>query len=62
MSNREPILPRLPANLENLHKEEQRIRTEALLVIDADVPSKDHVNLIEASPDTIHAFTTMYEH
>jgi hypothetical protein len=61
MSNRELILPRLPPNLENLHKEEERVRTEALLAIDADVAAKDHVNLIEASLDTIHAFTTMYE-
>ena len=61
MSNPELILPRLPANLENLHKEDQRIRTEALLAIDADVASKDHVNLVEASLDAIHAFTKMHE-
>jgi hypothetical protein len=51
------ILPQLPDNLENLHKEEERIRTNALLAINADTALKDHMNMIHASMDVIWIFT-----
>jgi hypothetical protein len=39
----------LPNNLESLHKEEERIRTNALLAINADTALRDHMNMIHAS-------------
>jgi hypothetical protein len=61
MEKPESILPHLPENLKNLHKEEERIRVESLLAINADSASKDHLHMIEASLDTIHAFTILHE-
>lgn len=58
---REPILPHLPENLESLHKEEEKIRAESLLVINADSALKEHLDMINASLDTVHAFTHGYE-
>jgi hypothetical protein len=46
---------------ESLHKEQERIRTEALRAINADAALKDHLNMVEASLDTIHAFTIKHE-
>lgn len=53
----EIILPRLPENLENLRKEEDRIRTQSLLHIDGDAAFKDHLGLVHDSLDAVHAFT-----
>jgi hypothetical protein len=55
------ILPRLPENLESLHKEEEKIRTEALLAINADPALKEHLDMVHASLDTVHAFTLQYQ-
>ena len=57
MTTTQLILPQLPDNLENLHKEEERIRTNALLAINADTALKDHMNMIHASMDVIWIFT-----
>lgn len=54
-------LPQLPDNLERLHKEEERIRTNALLAINADTALKYHMNMIHASMDVIHTFTHEYQ-
>jgi hypothetical protein len=40
---------RAPDNLESLHKEEEKIRTEALLAIKADSALKEHLDMIHAS-------------
>lgn len=45
----ELIFPRAPDNLESLHKEEEKIRTEALLAIKADSALKEHLDMIHAS-------------
>jgi hypothetical protein len=55
------ILPRLPDNLEGLHKEEERIRTDALLAINANSALKDHMNMIHASMNVIYTFTHEYQ-
>jgi len=55
------ILPRLPENLESLHKEEEKIRTEALLAINADSALKEHLDMVHACLDTVHAFTLQYQ-
>jgi hypothetical protein len=47
----------LPENIENLHKQEEKTRSEALRVISGDTALKDHLQTIEASLDTIYAFT-----
>jgi hypothetical protein len=61
MNNPESISPHLPENLESLHKEEERIRTESLVVINVHAASKEHLRMVEVSLDTIHAFTILHE-
>jgi len=60
MTTNQLILPRLPDNLESLHREEERLRTDALLAINADSALKDHMDIIHASMDVIFTFT--HEH
>jgi hypothetical protein len=61
MTTAQLILPQLPDNLESLHKEEERIRTNALLAINGDTALMDHMNMIHASMDVIHTFTNEYQ-
>jgi hypothetical protein len=61
MDNPELFSPYLPEQLEGLHKGQERIRTEALSATNADAALKDHLNMVEASLDTIHAFTIKHE-
>jgi hypothetical protein len=62
MDNAEELIsPRLPENLESLHKQEERLRTESLVAINADAELKEHLRIVEVSLDTIHAFTILHE-
>ena len=55
------ILPRLPENLESLHKEEERIRTLSILEIKGNEVLKAHMDVVHASMDTLYVFTHEYK-
>lgn len=55
------ILPKLPENLDSLQKEEERIRIESLLKINADNDSKSHIELIQDSLNIVYDITHEYE-
>jgi hypothetical protein len=61
MNDSSLILPRLPDNLESLHKEEERIRENALLAINAESDLNAHMNMIHASMDLICIFTREHQ-
>jgi len=49
------ITPFLPDNLQGLHGEEERIRTESSLCINANEALNDHVELLHSCLDMLHA-------
>ena len=55
------ILPYLPKNLEALHKNEQEIRTNSILQINAEPNLKEHIEIIYDSLNLIHDFTISYK-
>lgn len=56
----ELVRPRLPENLGNLRKEEDAIRTQALLQIDGDADLREHLDIIHDSLDAIFALTAYH--
>lgn len=48
------ITPYLSANLQGLHGEEERIRAESALQINASESLRDHVELIHSCLDMLH--------
>lgn len=48
------VSPNLPANLQGLHSEEERIRTESALQINASEALREHVELIHSCLDMLH--------
>jgi len=59
--NKKLILPWLPENLENLNKQEEKIRTNSILLINAETSLKEHLKIIYDSLILIHDFTISYE-
>lgn len=55
------ILPWLPKKLEALHKQEQENRTRSVLHINADKSSKEHLETVYASLNTLFELTISYE-
>lgn len=55
------ILPWLPENLEALHKQEGENRTRSVLHINADKSSKDHLEIVYASLNTLFELTISYQ-
>jgi hypothetical protein len=49
------ITPFLPENLQELHGEEERIRTESSLCINANASLKDHVEMMHSCLDMLYA-------
>lgn len=49
------ITPYLPENLQGLHGEEERIRTESSLCINTSESLKDHVEMMHSCLDMLHA-------
>lgn len=54
------ILPKLPDNLESLRKEEDSVRAQSLLAVNANVALVDHAALVHDCLDAIHVFTMMH--
>jgi len=51
------ILPKLPDNLESLRKEEDNVRAQSLLHLNANPAFVDHLALVHDCLDAIHVFT-----
>ena len=58
--NTKLILPKLPENLENLHEKEQSIRTNSILMINANSNLKDHLEIVYASLNLLFGLTVSY--
>jgi len=54
------ILPWLPENLENLNKNEIKIRTNSILQINADAVLKDHLGIVYQSLNLLFDLTISY--
>lgn len=59
--NKDLILPWLPENLENLHKNEEEIRTNSILQINANTSIKDHIDIVYDSLNLLFDFTISYK-
>lgn len=55
------ILPKLPENLESLRKEEDGIRTQSLLHINANAAFVEHLALVHDCLDVVHVLTITHE-
>lgn len=55
------ILPCLPKNLEALHKNEEEIRKNSILQINAEPNLKEHMEIVYDSLNLIHDFTISYK-
>lgn len=59
--NSKLILPILPENLENLKKQEEKIRSNSILLINADSVLKDHIDIVYKSLNLLHDLTISYK-
>lgn len=53
-------MPWLPENLDNLHKKEEEIRTNSILLINGEPSLKERFEIIYDSLNLIHDFTIIY--
>jgi len=51
------ILPKLPDNLESLREEEENVRAQSLLIVNANPAFVDHTALVHDCLDAIHVFS-----
>lgn len=56
------ITPWLPDNLESIHKNEEELRTQSILQINADSKLKDQFDIIHKSLNLVFDLTTAYKH
>ena len=59
--NNKLILPWLPANLENLNKQEQIIRIDSILHINSNPDLEDHMDIVYNSLNLLFDFTVSYK-